>query len=261
LNCASETFYRQVSFNHGTMLDDLTQLDAIGWEAVKKALNQRVVVTDTRFVPSRVNRVWIVETDVRPVVVKRFLSGKSGNEFESLVLARGKDLCVPYPLAAHGDYLVMEYLQGEVCDVLINKMFSVEAAEGIGRWLAMFHSRLSTEFGRRVRMDSVLSNFIMRDGVVYGVDLEDSGNGDPLDDVGELGASILGNEPFFTPIKFDLCTRMLRAYGQVAGLDVSESSRKYIARHLLIDAHRKPLFRRTLVNAARSLERKWPDLI
>ena len=46
-----------MSFNYGTMLDDLTRLDTLGWEAVKKALNQRVIVTGTRFVPSRVNRV------------------------------------------------------------------------------------------------------------------------------------------------------------------------------------------------------------
>jgi hypothetical protein len=194
------------------------------------------------------------------VVVKRFLSGRGGNEFESLVLARSKGLNVPYPLATHGDYLVMEYLQGDGCDVLVTKMFSTEAAEGMGRWLALFHNRLSTELGQRIRRDSVLSNFIMSDGVVYGLDLEDSGKGDPMDDLGELGASILGNEPFFTPIKFDLCMRMLRAYGQAANVDVYESSRKYIARHLLLDAHMKPLFRRTLVNAARSIERRWPDL-
>ena len=260
MNSASETFYHQVSFNYGTMLDDLTRLDTFGWEAVKRALNQRVVVTGTRFVPSRVNRVWIVETDVHPVVVKRFLSGKCGNEFESLVLARGAGLTVPYPLAFHGDYLVMEYLHGEGCDVLINKMFSAEAAEGIGRWLAMFHGRLATDFGRRIRSDSVLSNFIMSDGVVYGIDLEDSATGDSMEDVGEIGASILGNEPFFTPIKFDLCTRMLRAYEQAAHMDVYESSRMYIAKHLLLDARKKPLFRRTLVSAAKCLERKWPDL-
>ena len=242
------------------MLDDPTRLDSFGWEAVKKALNQRVVVTKVRFVPSRVNRVWIVETDVHPVVLKRFLSGKCGNEFESFVLARSAGVSVPYLLAAHGDYLVMEYLSGDSCDVLMNKMFSVQAAEGIGRWLAMFHVRLSTDFGVRARRDAVLSNFMFTDGVVYGIDLEDSAIGDPMDDVGQLGASILGNEPFFTPIKFDLCTRMLRAYEHAAGTEVFESSRKYIAKHLLLDAHQKPLFRRTLVNAAKSLENRWPDL-
>ena len=242
------------------MLDDPTHLDSFGWEAVKKALNQRVVMTKTRFVPSRVNRVWIVETDVHPVVVKRFLSGKCGNEFESLVLARSVGVSVPYPLASHGDYLVMEYLSGEGCDVLINKMFSAQAADDLGRWLAMFHGKLTADFGQRIRRDAVLSNFIVSDGTVYGIDLEDSSIGDPMDDVGQLGASILGNEPFFTPIKFDLCKRMLRAYGQETGLDVSESSRKYIAKHLLLDVRQKPLFRRTLVNAAKSLEKRWPDL-
>jgi len=242
------------------MLDDPTRLDSLGWEAVKKALNQRVVVTNTRFVPSRVNRVWIVETDVHPVIVKRFLSGRCGNEFESLVLARNAGISVPYPLASRGDYLVMEYLPGDNCDVLINRMFSAVAAEGLGAWLASFHRKLSTDFGSRIRGDAVLSNFILTDGVIYGMDLEDSVIGDPMDDVGHVGASILGNEPFFTPIKFDLCTRMLRAYERSAGVGVFEPSRKYIAKHLRLDARQKPLFRRTLMSAAKSLEKRWPDI-
>ena len=242
------------------MLDDPTRLDSLGWEAVKKALNQRVVATKTRFVPSRVNRVWIVETDVHPVIVKRSLSGKCGNEFEVLVQARNAGLNVPYPLAFEGDYLVMEYLPGGGCDVLINRMFSSEAAEGIGKWLALFHNGLSSLHGKRIHGDAVLSNFIMCDGAVYSIDLEDSSVGDPLDDVGQVGASILGNEPFFTPIKFDLCKKMLRAYEQVAHIEVLESSRPYIAKHLELDARQKPLFRRTLVRAARSLEKQWPEL-
>src|SRR4030067_2287769 len=121
-------------------------------------------MTKTRCVSSRVNRVWIVETDVHPVVVKRFLSGKCGNEFESLVLARSVGVSVPYPLASHGDYLVMEYLSGEGCDVLINKMFSAQAADDLGRWLAMFHGKLTADFGQRIRRDAVLSNFIVSDG-------------------------------------------------------------------------------------------------
>ncbi len=242
------------------MLDDPTRLDSFGWEAVKKALNQRVIVMSTRFVPSKVNRIWIVETDVHPVVVKRFLSGKSGNEFEALVQARGVGLNVPYTLASHRDYLVMEYLPGENAEVLINKMFDASVAESLGRWLALFHEKLSNELGVRIRRDSVLSNFVVSDGTVYGVDLEDSSVGDPMDDVGQLGASILGSEPFFTPIKFDLCARMLRAYGNSSKNDVYETSRHYIAKHLTLDARQKPLFRRTLLNAAKSLEKRWPDL-
>lgn len=242
------------------MLDDPTRLDFFGWEAVKKALNQRVVVTHARFLPSKVNRVWIVETDVHPIVVKRFLSRKCGNEFESLVLARRAGINVPYPLASHGDYLVMEYLPGESCEVLVNKMFSSRAAEGIGSWLAEYHGRLMTDHGTRIRRDSVLSNFIMTEGSVYGVDLEDSAVGDPMDDVGQAGASILGSEPYFTPIKFDLCMGMLRSYERSADADVLERSRQYIAKHLELDARQKPLFRRTLVKAAKSLEERWPDL-
>ena len=242
------------------MLADLTLLDSFGWEAIKKALNQRVVVGAIRLVPSRRNRVWVVETDVRPVVVKRSLSGRCGNEFESIIQAKGAGLKVPYPLFMGGDYLVLEYIQGETCDVLINHMFSNRAAEGMGDWLASFHCILGQGSSRKVTKDAVLSNFIMADGKIFGVDLEDAGPGDPLDDVGQLCAAILGSEPFFTPIKFDLCLRMVQSYERTASIDVVDIVRPYVSKHLLLDSKNKPLFRRTIVTAARSIEKGWPAL-
>jgi tRNA A-37 threonylcarbamoyl transferase component Bud32 len=168
------------------MLEDLTELDALGWEALKRTLNQRVVATTVRFVPGKANRIWVVETDVRPVVVKRFLTGKCGNEFESLVQAKQAGLCVPMPLSASGDYLVLEYLDGENCERLINHMFSMRAADGIGEWLARYHAVMASGGKTKKMGDAVLSNFILVDGVVYAVDLEDSRVGDPFDDVGVL---------------------------------------------------------------------------
>jgi hypothetical protein len=242
------------------MLEDATALDSLGWEVLRKALNQRVVASRPKFLPSKVNRVWVVETNVRPVVVKRFLSGKCDIEFGSLLEAKNEGLNVPYPLAKEKDYLVTEFVPGESCEVLIHKMFDSRAAEGLGRWLAMFHRRLSVDDRTRIMEDAVPSNFVMNDGTIYGFDLEDTKLGVPLEDVGKLAASILGNEPFFTPIKFDLCLRMLRGYGHAATIDVVEESRPFISKHLQLDARLKPLFRRTIVKAARAIERGWPDL-
>jgi hypothetical protein len=242
------------------MLEDLTELDSMGWEALKLTLNQRVVASTVRFIPGKANRVWIIETDVRPVVLKRFLTGKCGNEFESLLQARGHGLCVPMPLSVHGEYLVLEYLDGEGCDRLINHMFSMKVAEGIGEWLAKYHIAMSSG-GRPKRMgDASLSNFIFSDGHVCAVDLEDSAEGDPLDDIGQAGASILGSEPFFTPIKYEVCFRMLDGYGRQAGTDVRDRSRQYVSKHLRLQARSKPLFRRTFMAAAKSIENSWPKL-
>lgn len=242
------------------MVDDLTELDSYGWEALKKSLNQRLVVSDIRLVPSRRNRVWIAETDVRPIVIKQSLSGRANIEFEALLVARKTGLDVPYPLFKEGDYLVLEYVQGDTCDTLINHLFSVETTVKIGIWLARFHNKNSSGDTSAVRGDAVLSNFVLSDGRIFGLDLEDSGPGDPLDDLGQIAASILGSEPFFTPIKFDLCLRLIESYGQERGTDVMEASRQYISRHLRLDAKSRPLFRRTLVSAAASLERAWPRL-
>ncbi|OGS56885.1 MAG: hypothetical protein A3K60_01670 [Euryarchaeota archaeon RBG_19FT_COMBO_56_21] len=242
------------------MLGDLTTLDPLAWDALKKALNQRVVIGHIRLLPSRRNRVWVVETDVRPVVVKRFLSGRCGHEFETLLQARLAGLDVPYPLWSDGTHLVTEYVAGDPCELMINHMFSNVAAEAMGTWLAQFHSRLREGNMVKIIADAVLSNFIFVHDRVYGVDLEDSRVGDPLDDVGQLAANILGSEPLFTPVKFDLCLQMIRSYGRVSGQDIVEKARPHVAKHLKLDARNKPLFRRTLVSAAKSLERGWPRL-
>lgn len=242
------------------MAGDLTALDSFGWEALKRSLNQRLVMNRIRLVPSKRNRVWIAETDVRPVVIKQSLSGKIGTEFEELLVARKAGIDVPYPLFMEGDYLVLEYIRGETCDTMINHMFSSEVADKLGAWLAKFHEGMQSEGTRRIRGDSVLSNFIFSEGTVFGLDLEDSCHGDPLDDIGQIGASILGSEPFFTPIKFDLTLRLIGNYSRLAGVDLTEKARHYVSKHLRLDAVAKPLFRRTIVSAAKSIERGWPDL-
>ncbi len=242
------------------MLSDPTALDPLGWEALKNSLNQRVVVGRVQFVPSKRNRVWIVETDVRPVVVKRFFTGKADNEFEMLLRSRNAQMNCPLPLAKSGDYLVTEYVSGEGCESLINHMFSMAAAEKIGRWLAQFHSRLKEGDRHVIMTDAVPSNFIMSGGELFGLDLEDSGRGDPLDDVGRMAASFLDSDPIFTPVKFDLCLRMIESYERESGTQAKEVVRRYVAKHLQFDAKNRPLFRRTLVAAAMSIEKSWPEL-
>lgn len=241
-------------------MSDLTSLDSLGWEAVKKALNQRVVVDHVKFIPSKRNRVWIVETDVRPVVVKRFLTEKCGIEFENLLQAKRAGLDVPLLLAKSGDYLVTEYVPGESCEMLINHMFSAKAAEGMGEWLAALHSGLKIEGSTKIMGDAVPSNFILSNGRVFGVDLEDCSEGEPLEDIGQLASSFLGSEPFFTPIKFDLCYHMIGNYEKVTGTEVLDRVRPFVSKHLQLDAKSRPLFRRTLIAAARSIEARWPKL-
>lgn len=242
------------------MLSDYTALDSMGFEALRKALNQRVVVNSSRLLPSNVNRVWVVETDVRPVVVKRFFTGKAGVEFETLLRARAGGLSVPLPFWNEGEYLVEEYIEGELCDRLINHMFRSDIAEMIGVWLAGFHTALRDDWGSTIVGDAALSNFISSEGGVYCVDLEEARPGDPAEDLGDMCACMLGSEPFFTPIKFDLCMRLISSYESASGTEMKERVRPHISSHLKSDARRKPLFRRTLMAAAKALERGWPEL-
>lgn len=242
------------------MASDLTILDTPGWDALRKALNQRVVLVNETLIPSKRNRVWVVETDVRPVVLKRSLSGRGGREFEALSRARERGLEVPFPLHLSGDYLVMEYIAGERCDSLINHVFSEEAAEKMALWLARFHECMTEGSSPTIMADTEMANFVMFDGKVYGMDLEDLSEGDPLEDLGCLVSSLLGSEPIFTPVKFDLCMRLLETYESHSGIEAVESVRPYVAKHLRLSTISRPLFRRTFVDAAKRLEEGWPQL-
>jgi hypothetical protein len=244
------------------MSSDLTSLDSPGWSAIRDALNQRVVLVNERLIPSKVNRVWVVETDVRPVIVKRSLSGRGGHEFELLGRARASGLDVPLPLHRSGDYLVLEYIGGERCDSLVNQLFSVEVADAVAVWLSRFHENMVSGTGSPLTMaDTELSNFVWLDGAVYGLDLEDVVEGDPLEDLGRLVATVLASEPMFAPIKFDVCMHLLRAYEAESGMEAIESVRPFVSRHLRLSARARPVFRKTFAEAAASLESfGWPRL-
>jgi aminoglycoside phosphotransferase (APT) family kinase protein len=242
------------------MANDLTTLDTQGWDALRKALNQRVVLVNETLVPSKRNRVWVVETDVRPVVLKRSLSMRGEHEFEMLSRARSNGVDVPFPLYRQGEYLVLEYLAGDGCDSLVNHMFSSEAAESMARWLARFHALPSGDDRPLIMTDAELSNFVLSDGRVFGLDLEDACPGDPLVDLGSLVSSILSSEPIFTPIKFDLCMNLLEAYEAESGMEALESVRPFVAKQLRRSTISRPLFRKTLMDAASRLEQGWPHL-
>lgn len=242
------------------MAHDLTALDSPGWNALRNALNQRLVLVNEKLIPSRRNRVWVVETDVRPVILKRSLSGRAENEFECLLKARDGGLDVPFPLYRSGDYMVLEYVAGERCDSLINHLFSAEAAEKLGIWLAKFHQEFGRDNSQSIMADAELTNFQLCDGRVFGMDLEDSCVGEPMEDVGQLIASILGSEPVFTPIKFDLCMRLLESYEKESGMEAVESARPFVSKHLRLAAATRQLFKKTLLEAARSIEYGWPRL-
>lgn len=243
------------------MPQDLTFLDSCGWEALRRALNQRVVLINETLIPSKRNRVWAIETDVRPVVLKRSLSGRAEDEYGALLSAKEVGLDVPLPMHLAGEHIVMELIPGERCDMLINHLFSIETGELLARWLARFHESMGDGGAPMIMTDAELSNFVVWDDRVYGFDLEDVTEGDPMDDVGAILASILGSEPIFTPVKFDLCMKLLDAYETESGSEARESVRPFVAKHLRVAVTTRPLFRKATLEAARALEDLgWPAL-
>ena len=58
--------------------------------------------------------------------------------------------------------------------------------------------------------------FIIFTDRIWGVDLEESRMGSPVEDIGQMCSSILTTDPMFTPEKFNLCKVFIDAYVESA---------------------------------------------
>jgi len=162
-------------------------------------------------------------------VVKVFDAGQDdakARESATLASARARGILVPCVVATAGRFLIIEHLAGENASDVINgpatSDMKDDVATKLGTWLADFHHAFSDGQEWTIRGDSNLRNFIVEagSGVVVGIDLEESGRGDPDGDVLELIDSILITNPgiYTTAVletirwKFSLCGSLLDAY-------------------------------------------------
>jgi aminoglycoside phosphotransferase (APT) family kinase protein len=98
--------------------------------------------------------------------------------------------------------ILMEYIDG---GPMANRpCISVQQCRGLAKWLHGFHAI----FPGMKRGDAILRNFLEKDGDIYGIDFEEAGPGDQLEDVSMLCASILTEDPIFSREK-GRCTRAL----------------------------------------------------
>ncbi|MGQ9583059.1 MAG: hypothetical protein ACUVV6_06045 [Thermoplasmatota archaeon] len=192
--------------------------------------------------PSRKNLVVRVMWGGRECVAKVFGRGRleaANTEWRVLEICRDRGVRAPRPLALREGVIIMSRLEGPS---LFELMFSLERPgagsarreshlecdielsaaapllEGAAFWLAGFHRVLGP---RATRGDSMLKNFLISGGEVYGVDFEEAAPGDPLTDVGQLCAHLLASGRGFSPAHFEAVRHFAEAYWSGSGEDRS----------------------------------------
>ena len=170
--------------------------------------------------PSRRNHVFRAALpDGRGVTVKLFRYPDAHREFEVLSRLRGAGVDAPAPLAFGEDWLVCELVDGPTLMDLVNEGERDHLlADGLPRWLAVFHRAMADGPHRRVKGDCNLRNFrAVPEGGVVGVDFDGCAYGESAEDVAQACASLLASHPPFTPHKLSLSRLLVAAYREASG--------------------------------------------
>ena len=150
-------------------------------------------------------------------------------EFGILSRCAEEEVPAPHPIALGPGAIIMDYVEAENLSDEFDRLLTESQAskgkeihdlvtDGVAAWLAKFHKRMG---GCTTRGDSVLRNFLISGGTICGLDFEESSARDPLDDVAEVAANMLGMSPAFTPERFALVDVLAERYWHHSGTDRS----------------------------------------
>ncbi len=163
---------------------------------------------------SKKNTVFRIQYEGKYYIAKKYAQEfAEGLNREHMLLkeCKKKGLFVPEVVDVKENMLILEYIPGVDC----KKLFDTDKKEaktflsGIAEWLSEFHS----SFGlRKRRGDCILSNFILFDAVIYGIDFEESADEHYLRDVADMCTSVLRMEPSFTRESFNYVDHFIGEY-------------------------------------------------
>jgi len=183
----------------------------------KKAVLQQIF-------KSKKNTVAYVTLDEKPRVLKWFVPGlKQNMEKEYSILKNASpDLNIPFPyeIDKKNNVLILSYLTGEnLCDLINSENIAFNEKKRLlillAKWYNTFHNHFKSDNKFIIHGDSNLRNFIFSDKI-WGVDLEESRNGSPVEDIAGMCSSILTTDPLFTPEKYKLCRIFIDSYVNLA---------------------------------------------
>lgn len=179
---------------------------------------------------SRRNTVFKSLLGKETVVVKVFPEGVTDaarKEYSMLQECQSVGVSAPIPLELADQFIVMEYVEGSTLSEhldsiwlgstdgqLADRIALDSAASSLGRWFSDFHS----SFGNRLcRGDANMRNFLIDRRGVTGIDFEESGEGDIINDIGQACSSILSMRPMFTRDKAKFCRTLAEKYFTAMG--------------------------------------------
>ena len=184
-------------------------------------------IGDTFF--SRKNSVFRTLCEGKEVVVKVFANDAATialREYSVLETCRVRNVAAPIPMELKEAVIVMEYVEGPTLAEFLDAAWrgngerangrpqAQDIAESLGAWLADFHGAFDYTLSRG---DASIRNFIISCKGVVGIDFEESGEHDVIDDLGEACASVLSMRPMFSNESKEFCRCMVEAYASKAG--------------------------------------------
>jgi len=191
---------------------------------------------------SRKNRVFKIrfKGETRVAKVHSQMNSSAANaEYQLLARCSERRLLVPAPLELAENTIVMTYLEGpnlgDLADVLLSggppprdrdEITIDSLAKGLANWLASFHKAFDNEL---CRGDTILRNFLLSSRQIYGLDFEEAHKGDPILDMGEICANILGMRPMFGRLNFNFASKVVSEYWRATGKDRSADIPEAIA--------------------------------
>ncbi|HOP08926.1 MAG TPA: RIO1 family regulatory kinase/ATPase [Candidatus Methanofastidiosa archaeon] len=175
---------------------------------------------------SRKNVASLVDIDGELYVSKKYVIGDATIEWDMLKKCFERGVRVPRPIKIDDGTILMEYVDGS--PLSDRKCLSSDQCRGIAEWLHEFHAALP---GMK-RGDAMLRNFLEHEEKIYGIDFEEAGAGDQLEDVSMLCASILTESPIFEASKIMCARKIVGIYSMLSGTDVHDRCVDLIGRDL-----------------------------
>ena len=166
------------------------------------------------------------------VVWKQYELGDTMYELAMLKLLNNNKLKVPTVLAASDDGILLQYIEGtNLCHLFAEAEKNGDYAEDIVLMLAGWFKKYYRATGGKSRGDINLRNFIYNehDGVLYGIDFENTVFRSAAYDIGDLLAYMVNYEPAFTEWKCEWVRRAAVAFIMELGLRTDDVRAEYRA--------------------------------
>ena len=192
-------------------------------EILMERYGKDVIIASVSRLKSKKNTVISLKitstgTRIHTEVAKLFIAGRFQNELSILKSSWAQGLTVPRVLEARNGVILMEFIPGQPFVDRINHTFEPHLIDLLAEWYYKYH-----QVHGQIKGDPRLRNFIIQNGQVFGVDFEESQEGDWILDIAGVCASLLDTNPIYDARKRKLCWQFLEKYLSLNGIQQNEN--------------------------------------